>query len=312
MSIDLIDFLENKMSMTQYYQPVIIAELLEHGGKCSKEQLAASLVKYDDSVLDYYKKIIMVWPKSTLEKHGVISYDKSLQEFSLNASLKFEEVEQAKLLCEDKLAEWKSKQKANNEPSFQPATRYRVLKRSNGKCELCGTPSSRRPIDIDHIVPQSTAKNGKVLKNGKLIAVHSDENLQALCFKCNRAKSNKDNTDFRKTSKLVRDNIPEFIRKEGRIPVVEELDGKKLTSALYEKLDEEHEEFLEACRATGKETSKDVEAKTIEELADMIEVIFAIAKIKGTTEQGLMAVREAKRLKNGGFEKGYFLKGDKR
>lgn len=294
--IDLIDFLKNKMSMTQYYQPVLIAELLENGGKCSKEQLAACLVKYDDAVLEYYKKIVMVWPKATLEKHGVISYDKTTQMFSLNADLTSDVIKSASKLCEEKLLAWKARQKAENEPSFQPATRYRVLARAKGKCELCGTPSSRRPIDIDHIVPQSLAKNGKVLKDGQLIPVHSDDNLQALCFKCNRAKNNKDNTDFRRTSKLVRDNIPDIIRKDGRSPIVEELKGKKLLDALCEKLDEEHEEFIAD--------------RSLDELADMVEVIFAIAQAKGSSSEQLLALAEAKRQKNGAFEKGYFYKGD--
>ena len=294
---DLIDFLDNKMSMTQYYQPVIVSKLLENGGKCSKEELAASLVKYDQSVLDYYKKIVMVWPKKTLESHDVISYDKTTQSFHLEADIKAQDVDKAIALCEEKLKEWQDRQKSDNEPSFQPATRYRILKRAKGKCELCGTPSSRRPIDIDHIIPQSTAKNGKVVLNGKTIAVHSDENLQALCFKCNRAKGNKDDTDFRRTYKLVRDRIPEIIKIDGREPIVENLSGKKLLNALCEKLDEEHEEFIED--------------HSVEELADMMEVIFAIAKQKGTSPEELLKIMDQKRQKNGGFDKGYFYKGCK-
>jgi|TARA_R110002124_G_scaffold158838_1_gene326003 predicted house-cleaning noncanonical NTP pyrophosphatase (MazG superfamily) len=296
MSIDLIDFLENKMSMTQYYQPVMIAELLEHGGKCSKDQLAASLALYDESVLEYYKKIVMVWPKATLEKHGIVSYDKHKKEFCLNVDLDNVNREKALAVCVEKLEEWQARQKANNDPSFQPATRYRVLKNAKGKCELCGTPASRRPMDVDHIVPQSFAKDGKILKDGKLIPVHSDENLQALCFKCNRAKSNKDDTDFRKSKKLVRDNIPKIIQEEGREPIIETLHGKKLFNALCDKLDEEHEEFLED--------------HSIDELADMVEVIFSIVKESGSSVDELMKIVAAKKQKNGGFEKGYFYQGD--
>lgn len=294
--IDLFDFLKNKMSMTQYYQPVIIAELLGHGGTRSKDQLAASLSLYDQSVQDYYKKILMVWPKATLEKHGIISYDKSKKEFSLNAEIDPDTRAEAIAVCIEKLEEWQARQKDNNDPSFQPATRYRVLKRAKGKCELCGTPSSRRPIDIDHIIPQSFAKDGKVFKDDKWIAVHADENLQALCFKCNRAKSNKDDTDFRKTQKLVRDNIPKMIREEGRKPVIETLKGKKLLNALCEKLDEEHEEFLED--------------RSLNELADMVEVIFSIAKESGASAEKLLEIVAAKKRENGGFENGFFYRGD--
>ena len=110
---------------------------------------------------------------------------------------------------------------------------------------MCGISSTLSPIDVDHIVPRSKAKNGKVKKDGKLILLNSEENLQALCFRCNRAKRDSDDTDFRRTKKLVRDNIPDIIRKSGREPIVKKLSGQTLMSALYEKLVEEHAEFLE-------------------------------------------------------------------
>ena len=63
--------------------------------------------------------------------------------------------------------------------------RYELLKEANGKCLLCGISAKERPLDVDHIVPRS--KGGSDDKS----------NLQVLCSKCNRGKSNKDDTDFR-------------------------------------------------------------------------------------------------------------------
>jgi hypothetical protein len=61
---ELIDFLHNRMSMTDLYQPAVIRELLAHNGKRSKSQLAAALAQYDLSVQEYYEGIVMRWPKS--------------------------------------------------------------------------------------------------------------------------------------------------------------------------------------------------------------------------------------------------------
>lgn len=291
------------MSMTEVYQPVIIKELLLKNGKCSKTDLAVALARYDLSVLDYYKKIVMRWPKKILSKHGIITYEREGEVFRLGAELVDSgNVEHEVGICEQKIEEWIDK-KRNREktPQANESLRYKILKRSHGKCELCGIDSSLRPIDIDHIVPQSTQnKNGKVKKDGNWIDVHSEENLQALCFKCNRAKRASDETDFRRTKKLVRDKIPKIIKNEGRTPIIKELQGKSLMHALKEKLVEEHGEYIA-------ETDK---AKSVSELADMVEVIFSLAKCKGFSKEQLLKIAEDKRLKNGGFDKGFYYEGD--
>ena len=63
---DLRHFLLEKMSMTEIYQPVIIRELLKNGGSCSKDHLASKLAEYDLAVLQYFRQILMRWPKKTL------------------------------------------------------------------------------------------------------------------------------------------------------------------------------------------------------------------------------------------------------
>jgi predicted house-cleaning noncanonical NTP pyrophosphatase (MazG superfamily) len=45
----------------------------------------------------------------------------------------------------------------------------------------------------------------------------------------------------------------------------------------------------------------------IEELCDILEVVYAIAKTKGYSDSDLNIVRENKKLKNGGFDKKLFL-----
>jgi predicted house-cleaning noncanonical NTP pyrophosphatase (MazG superfamily) len=96
-------------------------------------------------------------------------------------------------------------------------------------------------------------------------------------------------------SKLVRDRIPEIMRREGKTPVVEEIAGERLKSALKDKLVEEALEL---------HASADIK----EELVDVIEVIDAIADAYGLDEAELQSIRWKKREERGGFDKGYFLK----
>lgn len=299
----IINFLQNKMSMTEVYQPVIIKELLLNNGFCTKTQLAQKLAEYDFSVVEYYKQILMRWPKTTLTNHGIILYDRRRQlfefkDFSKNLNLQKEAIK----ICDQKITDWLDKKEAkNSHPEENPSIRYEVLKRANGKCQLCGIPSSLRPIDIDHVVPRSKAdRNKKVRLKEKIIGVDSIENLQALCFKCNRAKRDSDETDFRRTKKLVRDRIPDIIKKAGRAPIVKKLSGERLTEALYEKLIEEHEEFI----------NEKTPSKKIEELADIIEVAIAIAEHFDIKDTELFKIVIQKRNDRGGFSEGFFYEGD--
>lgn len=298
---ELITFLTKTMSMTDVYQPVIIKELLLNDGECTKDQLAKTLAGYDPAIHDYYRRVVMRYPKTTLAKHGIIRYERQSGKFCLNFKISDDrQIRDAILVCDDKIQKWMLGRRDPDKSALADApVRYRVLKASNKKCALCGIPSSLRPIDIDHIEPKSTAdKYGKVVVNGRQVHVDSEENLQALCFKCNRAKRDQDNTDFRRTKKLVRDRIPEIIRAHGQEPKVRELTDKALITALDEKLVEEHEEYIEN--------------RSIEELVDMIEVILTLAKKKGSSTKQLLKAVEDKRSERGGFERGYFYEGDRK
>ena len=294
---ELLEFLTQKMSLSEIYQPVIVLHLLEQGGTASKVDLARILSGYDESVQEYYQRVLMRWPKITLTKHNIVIYDRKGKTFSLNFHLLDSSlVERAKAICEEKTREWIDKQAAKSDtPRIEASKRYRVLKAAKGKCELCGISAKISPIDIDHIVPRSKAdKRGYISKDGVRMCIDDEHNLQALCFRCNRAKRDTDSTDFRMSQKkLVRDRIPEIIRQSGRTPVVKQFGGNQLAAQLKEKLTEEHAELL---------VSTD-----LNEIADMIEVLLAIARLRGYTEAQVMDFVQSKRLQNGGFEEGIFL-----
>jgi 5-methylcytosine-specific restriction endonuclease McrA len=175
----LVDFLTDTMLMTDIYQPTVILHLLARGGTASKQDLARTLSGYDQSVQEYYEKVLMHWPKATLTKHGVVSYDRKAKEFSLAFDLADEAVVvKAKSICERKIAEWIQK-KAERDPSggVDASTRYRVLKAARGCCELCGISSKLSPIDIDHIVPRNHAdKHGFVVKDGIRMPLDDERN----------------------------------------------------------------------------------------------------------------------------------------
>lgn len=94
-------------------------------------------------------------------------------------------------------------------------------------------------------------------------------------------------------NKLVRDRIPEIIRSQGEAPKTRILDNAEYLSHLEVKLDEEVGEY-----------HRD---KTPEELADILEVVLALAEASGCTKEELLEVYRQKHDARGGFSKRIFL-----
>jgi predicted house-cleaning noncanonical NTP pyrophosphatase (MazG superfamily) len=93
-------------------------------------------------------------------------------------------------------------------------------------------------------------------------------------------------------NKLVRDKIPKIINKNGKVAVVRTLNDKEYVNALIKKLKEETTEF---------ETDK-----SIEELADMQEVLIALIKFVASAEE-VEKVRIQKARSKGTFENRVYL-----
>lgn len=94
-------------------------------------------------------------------------------------------------------------------------------------------------------------------------------------------------------NKLVRDKIPEIIEADGKTCTTEILSDEQYIKMLDEKLNEELAEYQES--------------KDIEELADMLEVMYAIATARGYSQEQLETIRKQKADKRGGFEKKILL-----
>ena len=98
-------------------------------------------------------------------------------------------------------------------------------------------------------------------------------------------------------NKLVRDRIPEIIEGNGEKPITRILSEDEYKTELETKLNEEYHEVL------GTATSEE----RIEELADMLEIIDALAVLEGKSLDDVVEVAKQKKLKRGGFSKRIFL-----
>ena len=93
--------------------------------------------------------------------------------------------------------------------------------------------------------------------------------------------------------KLVRDKIPEIIKASGKRCVYSVLSDEEYLAMLDEKLNEELAEYQES--------------KSMEELADLLEVIRAVAIARRSSIDEVEGIRQDKAAKRGGFEKKILL-----
>lgn len=94
-------------------------------------------------------------------------------------------------------------------------------------------------------------------------------------------------------NKLVRDRIPDMIRAQGETANIRILDRDEYLQHLEAKLDEEVGEY-----------HRD---KNAEELADILEVVYALAEAIGCTKEELLKIYRKKHDARGGSEKRIFL-----
>lgn len=94
-------------------------------------------------------------------------------------------------------------------------------------------------------------------------------------------------------NKLVRDKIPEMIINENRHPVTRILDNDEYRVELNKKLQEEVKEYIED--------------NNVEELADIVEVVYGILDSMDISIEEFESVRKAKVDKRGAFKNKIYL-----
>ncbi len=95
-------------------------------------------------------------------------------------------------------------------------------------------------------------------------------------------------------NKLVRDRIPEIIESSGKYCEIEILNDDEYLKEIDKKLDEELAEY-----------HKD---QNLEELADLLELIYTAARARGYSVEQLESVRAKKAKERGAFNSRIFLK----
>ncbi len=96
-----------------------------------------------------------------------------------------------------------------------------------------------------------------------------------------------------KYNKLIRDKIPDHIRAKGGTPVFHVADEVEYWTKLKEKVLEEFEEFKAD--------------ESVEEFADLMEVLMAIAEYKNFDPETVEKVRAEKVAKRGAFKERLIL-----
>lgn len=99
-------------------------------------------------------------------------------------------------------------------------------------------------------------------------------------------------------NKLIRDKIPQIIKRDNAIPKLSILNQKRFVEELKKKL---AEESVELQMASGKK-------EVLNELSDILEIIQAVARIEKIKWTEIEKKRKVKAKERGGFKKRFFLK----
>jgi predicted house-cleaning noncanonical NTP pyrophosphatase (MazG superfamily) len=94
-------------------------------------------------------------------------------------------------------------------------------------------------------------------------------------------------------NKAIRDKIPEIIAESGKKCNTKQLDDESFLAEIEKKLIEEVNEYTES--------------KDVEELADLLEVIYRISELRGINSVELDQIRKDKAEKRGKFDSNLFL-----
>lgn len=193
--------------MSHIYQPVMIRELVKHGGSATVDEIATALLAFDPSQVEYYSIRTKNMVGKILTQIGIVNPIKDRRStvgYQLNVPVSSQE--ELIALCDTKIEEyldrrgqrvWDHRRKTSG---YVPGTiRYEVLKRAKFRCELCGISAEDKALEVDHILPRINGGSDEIT------------NFQALCYSCNATKRDRDDTDFRKVAEAFE------VREEGCI-----------------------------------------------------------------------------------------------
>ena len=193
---NLHHFITKKMRMSHIYQPVMIKTLLQSGGEATTEEIATSLLAYDQSQVEYYSLRTKAMVGKVLTNNGVVEPIKDgrqIKGYRLTETTHTEDQRAIlQAMCDEAIADYISKRgeaiwghRGPDSGYVSGSVRYNVLKRAKHRCELCGGHEDQVALHVDHIIPRSKGGSDDI------------SNFQALCVTCNTNKRDTDDTDFR-------------------------------------------------------------------------------------------------------------------
>lgn len=98
----------------------------------------------------------------------------------VNTQKKLESAKRANVKSEIRSLKSKTnKQRRNKSRYISASVRVSILNRDNYKCVFCGRSSKQVCLEVDHIIPFSKGGSSEI------------DNLQTLCFDCNRGKGSR-------------------------------------------------------------------------------------------------------------------------
>lgn len=192
----LRNFLMNDMKMSHVYQPVMLRSLLESRGRATKTDIAKALLEQDRSQVEYYETITTNMVGRVLTSNRGIT-EKSMDDYQLIGfdELSDQEIEDLISICQVKIDEyidkrgdspWAHRKKSSG--VISGSIRHKVLVQAKYRCLACGISAEHKALEVDHILPRNLGGSDEL------------HNLQALCYSCNSAKRDQDDTDLRKVA----------------------------------------------------------------------------------------------------------------
>ena len=187
-------FITKEMRMSQIYQPLMMIEMLKKSdGKASVKDIAQAILNKDPTQIEYFSSVVNNMVGKVLTKnHGIAEKHKDIFALIDSEQLSKEQSDELIDLCEQKIIEFEKKRgdsvwshRRRGHRPISGSVRYEVLARAKGRCELCGISNEEKMLEVDHIFPKSLGGKDDL------------SNYQALCYSCNAAKRNTDDTDFR-------------------------------------------------------------------------------------------------------------------
>lgn len=184
----------------------MIKTLLENKGRLETDLIAKAILSHDISQIEYYQNITNNMVGRILRNHKIVQKVKDEYELIGYSELSDEEINEIISECDKKIDEYKKKRgkdiwqhRRKTRKTVPGSIRYRVLKRANFRCELCGISADEKALEVDHIVPKNIGGEDSI------------NNYQALCYTCNAQKRDTDDTDFRSISELYNERIESCI-----------------------------------------------------------------------------------------------------